>query len=521
MVENGPPRRSGGRRERQRIRAANPEGSTPPIRPGMSGGQFNPLSNADVLKINDAAMEVLETIGIGEVPDLVMTQALARGARKNDQGRLLFPRPLIEDIIATAGRNFVLHGRVPKYDLELNGTNVHFGTGGAAVQVLDPDQHSYRASTLVDLYDFARLVDLLENVHWFTRCVVATDVTNEFDLDVNTAFACLAGTEKHIGTSFVHGHHVRPIVEMFDAVLGEEGGFRKRPFCKVHISPVISPLRYGEDAVGVMLAAIEEGMPINCIIAAQSGATAPAPLAGMLIQTVAETLAGLILVNLFAPGYPVVFSNWPFVVDLRTGAFACGGAEIALLNAASAQMSNFYDLPSGVAAGMADSKLPDAQAGYEKAVSAVTAGLSGANMIYEAAGMYASLLGCSFEGFVLDNEILGTALRVVRGIEVNSETTDLDVIRDVVAGAGHFLGENQTLAAMQRDYYYPSLADRTSPEVWDSSGGFDALARCRFRSRELLAGHYPNYIPRKVEQRIRAKYNILLPEDTMKSGERW
>ncbi|HJM52081.1 MAG TPA: trimethylamine methyltransferase family protein, partial [Alphaproteobacteria bacterium] len=392
---------------------------------------------------------------------------------------------------------------------------------GAATQVLDPGGRSYRHSTLLDLYDFARLVDCLDNVHWFTRCVVATDVADDFDLDVNTAFACLAGTEKHIGMSFVAGHHVRSIVEMFDAVLGEEGGFRKRPFCKVHISPVVSPLRYGEDAVDVMQAAIAEGMPINCIIAAQSGATAPAPLAGMLIQSVAETLAGLILVNLFAPGYPVIFSNWPFVADLRTGAFACGGAEIALLNAASAQVSNFYDLPSGVAAGMADSKIPDAQAGYEKAISAVAAGLAGANLIYEAAGMYASLLGCSFEGFVLDNEILGTALRVVRGIEVNPETADLGVIRDVVAGAGHFLGESQTVAAMRRDYYYPPLADRATPQLWDDGGGYDALARCRFRCRELLAEHYPSYVPGELEQRIRARHNILLPEDMMKPGDRW
>ncbi|MDP7427522.1 MAG: trimethylamine methyltransferase family protein, partial [Alphaproteobacteria bacterium] len=179
------------------------------------------------------------------------------------------------------------------------------------------------------------------------------------------------------------------------------------------------------------------------------------------------------------------------------------------------------DLPSGVAAGMADSKIPDAQAGYEKAISAVAAGLAGANLIYEAAGMYASLLGCSFEGFVLDNEILGTALRVVRGIEVNPETADLGVIRDVVAGAGHFLGESQTVAAMRRDYYYPPLADRATPQLWDDGGGYDALARCRFRCRELLAEHYPSYVPGELEQRIRARHNILLPEDMMKPGDRW
>ena len=125
-------------------------------------------------------------------------------------------------------------------------------------------------------------------------------------------------------------------------------------------------MRYGEDAVAVAVEAVQHNMVINAIIAAQSGATAPAPLASMLAQTVAETLAGLIMVNLLKPGHPTIFSNWPFVVDLRSGAFSGGGGEIAVLNAAAAQMGNYYDLPSGVAACMADSKVPDAQARFRE-----------------------------------------------------------------------------------------------------------------------------------------------------------
>ena len=104
---------------------------------------------------------------------------------------------------------------------------------------------------------------------------------------MNTAYALVRGTNKPVGTSFFVSDHVDPVVGMFDLVLGGEGSFRKRPFCKVHISPVVSPLRYGEDAVLVALAAIRNRMPLNCIIAAQSGATAPAAPAGMLVSTLA------------------------------------------------------------------------------------------------------------------------------------------------------------------------------------------------------------------------------------------
>lgn len=309
---------------------------------------------------------------------------------------------------------------------------------------------------------------------------------------------------------------------MFDMMLGEEGGFKKRPFCKVHISPVVSPLRFGEDAVNVAEAAIPEGMPINSIMAAQSGATAPATLAGMLAQTTAEILASLVMVNLIKPGHPMIFSNWPFVVDLRTGAFACGGAEIALLNAASAQISNALNMPSGVAAGMADSKVPDAQAGYEKAVSAVTCGLAGANMIYESSGMFASLLSASFEGMVLDNDIVGTALRVVRGIEVNDETLALESMAEVTSGPNHFLGHDQTLNSMQSHYYYPEVSDREPPETWEEQGSRTSWDLLKTRTTEILNDHYPSYIDRKIDEQIRSKYPILLdPKDMSNQNPRF
>jgi len=144
------------------------------------------------------------------------------------------------------------------------------------------------------------------------------------------------GTSKPVGMSFTLGEHVDPIVDMFDLVAGGEGEFAKKPFCKAHISPVISPMRYGDDAFDVTLACIRRGVPINAIIAGMSGATAPATLDGMLAASLAETLAALCMVNVFAPGYPMIFSNWPFVIDLRTGAFSGGGGEIALMNAAAA-----------------------------------------------------------------------------------------------------------------------------------------------------------------------------------------
>ncbi|HEY5658073.1 MAG TPA: trimethylamine methyltransferase family protein [Myxococcota bacterium] len=518
---DGHRRRAGGRASRLSQRAAGPKKGA--VGPGIPGGAYRPLSSRDIERIHESALDVLENIGMGGAFPAFREIALERGCRMNSYDRLCFPRSLIEDIVAGAGRNFHLCGREPALDLHIAEARTHFGTAGMAVKVLDLDKRCYRSSTLVDLYDFARLVDRLENIHWFSRTVVATEISDLYTFDMSVAYACAAATRKHIHSGFNDWKHVKDGVAMFDAILGGEGRFRERPFCTANTCSIVPPLRYGEDNGMVSMEAARHGMPVNMIIAAQAGATAPAALAGTLVQTVAETLAGLALVNLTVPGHPTIFSNWPFVSDLRTGAFSGGGGEEAVLNAASAQIANFYDLPSGVAAGMSDSKLPDNQAGYEKGITTALAGLAGANMVFESAGMLGSLMGCSFEALVIDNDMLGSVQRAVRGIEVTDETLSYDVLEQVCCGGpGHFLGQAQTLSMMETEYQYPDVGDRTSTDAWEEGGATDIRERAAVKVRAILASHYPEYIDPAVDEEIRRRYPILLPREAMAPGNgRW
>lgn len=482
-----------------------------PCPPGPAGGQYTPLSDHDIRQIYQSALRILSEIGLGEVPPALLQRALEQGAEQNPKDRLCYPASMVEDIIAGACQNFILYGRDSKHDFDIGSDKVRFGTGGAAVRTLDLDTHRYRDATLRDLYDFARLADSLTNVSWFTRCCVATDVEDITDLDINTAYALLKGTTKPLGTSFTLASSVDPIIDMFDLTVGGPGKFRDRPFCQAHISPIISPLRYGDDAFEVTMACIRRGMPLNNIIAAQSGATAPATIAGMLSSTLAETLAALVMVNIFAPGHPMIFSNWPFVIDLRTGSFCGSGGEITLLNAASAQLSNWLGLPSGAASSMSDAKAVDAQMGLEKAMSSVAVGLSGCNMVYESSGMMASLLGASYEAMLIDDEMLSQVYRILRGIEVNEETLGFTAIEDAVYGEGHFLGGQHTMNAMEKEYFWPSkLTDREQPPVWEEQGATDMWQRANAKVREILSAHQPNYIDADVDQLIKSRYNILL-----------
>ncbi|MEP6068145.1 MAG: trimethylamine methyltransferase family protein, partial [Paracoccaceae bacterium] len=244
----------------------------------------------------------------------------------------------------------------------------------------------------------------------------------------------------------------------------------------------------------------------------QAGATAPAPIAGAIVQAVSECLAGLIYVHAIKPGHPVVFGTWPFVSDLRTGAMSGGSGEQALLTAGCAQMHRFYDLPGGAAAGIADSKMPDMQAGWEQAMSNVMAGLSGLNMVYEAAGMHASLLGFCFESLILGDDLLGQAMRCVRGIEVTEDSVSVETMRQTcLEGPGHFLGSAQTLALMQTEYVYPTLADRTSPKEWAELDKPELIAKTIARKNEILSHPTQCGFDADVDATIRAQFNIHLP----------
>ena len=439
---------------------------------------------------------------MGEVPEQLTADLVAAGATERD-GRVLIPRQLTLRAIDLAAKRFTLHGRDPARSIEVGGDAVHFGTGGAAVQTLDLDTGRYRPSTLADLHDFTRLQDTLQNVSWFTRCCVATDMVGDLELDTNTVHALLANTTKPVATSFTTRDTMDPVLSMLDIAAGGPGRFAERPFLKAHISPVISPMRFGADAIDVLYGCIEANIPVSCITAAQSGATAPATLAGFLAQSLAETLASLVAVNVLRPGHPMVFSNWPLVIDLRTGAFAGGGGEIAVMNAASAQLSNHLGLPSGIACSMTDAKAIDAQHGAEKALTALAAGLAGGNLIYESSGMTASLLGASFEAFLLDDEMHSAVYRVLRGVEVSEASLGFDAICDAVLGEGHFLGHSQTQEAMERDYHYPALADRLTPDQWAETGATTAWARANARVREILASHRPAYLTKEQDAAMR------------------
>ncbi|MEM9626180.1 MAG: trimethylamine methyltransferase family protein [Pseudomonadota bacterium] len=481
--------------------------AAPPTAP--LGGRYAPLGEREQEQIVEAALIILERTGMDQCPPDLAGHAVEKGARLRIDGRLCFPRGMVENAMSRAKKRVQLPGFVDDFGITVGGGHVHIGTGGAAVTVLDADGQTFRNSTLLDLYRLMQIVGRGDHIHYGVRSVVARDMPAPLDLDINTAFACLKACPKPIGISFDNAEHLVPVVAMFDQALGQEGGFRAQPFCFAVIVHAVSPLRYAPEGLATMRCAIEAGMPLQICTAAQAGATSPVTLAGALAQGLAEALAGLMIVDLIEPGAPCIFAFMPFISDLRTGAMTGGSGEAAVANAAAAQLLRHLELPSTVAAGMTDAKTADAQAGYEKGYTVALAAQAGADMINLSVGMLGSIMAASPEALVIDDDMCGAILRSVRGIDMPEGAIDLDVIEAVAAGPGHYLGEAQTLALMKSEYAYPRLGDRQSIDDWVADGERTIWDRARGRVRDILA-EASHHLPPDREALIRERFDIKL-----------
>ncbi len=511
---------SAGRQARLALRKTAHINGDKPVRAGETGGQFKPFDANAVAAVTENVFKILSEIGFGDATPHCIETCLKAGASLGQDGRLRMPKEVVEQAMQQARKNLVLHAQNPTHDLYISGKKVHFATAGAAVMIVDALNNWYRESTANDLYNLARIVDTCEHIHLFQRMCVLTDVPDNYEMDLNTLYCSLMGTAKHVGSSWAKVEHLEKSLEMLHLIAGGEEKWRARPFVSQSSCFVVPPMKFASEALECLRVAVEGGMPVLLLSAGQAGATAPACLAGAVSQAWAECLGGLVYVNAIKPGAPAILGAWPFVSDLRTGAMSGGSPEQGLLSAACAQIGTHFDLPLGSACGMSDSKTPDFQAGTERASTALAAALAGANIVYEAAGMYASLLGACPESLLLDNDLLGAILRMTRGVEVNEESLSFATIRDVcLGGEGHYLGAAQTLKVMKTEFIYPDFSDRSSPDVWSQNNKPVLLNQAIKRRDEILRQHHPSHISAETDAEIRAKFPIFLPREAVAGAD--
>ena len=190
--------------------------------------------------------------------------------------------------------------------------------------------------------------------------------------------------------------------------------------------------------------------------------------------------------------------------------YVSGSVEMGLINAGAAAMAQYLNLPNYTTAGMSDSKVVDAQNGYEKAVTDVLVALSGSNFIHDAAGLVEFASTASYKQYVIDNEIIGMAMRAVRGIEVTDETIALDAYRRVGPG-GNFLADPHTIKWMRREHYLPKLSDRQLRINWEKAGSPTVEEKAVAEAKRILKDHKPLGLSPELNDALRAQFPKLRP----------
>jgi trimethylamine--corrinoid protein Co-methyltransferase len=475
---------------------------------GEKGGLYKPLSDQDVKRIVDEAIGLLDRSGMHIYSKTARDYLSKSGAKIEGNGPAVhLPKSLVEDAIASTPSSITLYGRSPDHNVVLEDSRVYYGTGGTAINVIDLESGKRRPSTLEDVKLNARLVDALEHVHLFTINVFPNDIKDVNHIDINRFYWSLRNTTKHIMGGIYSMKGTQQVVEMAGILAGGKEALRQRPFVSF-IALVISPFKIDGLYGDITCYIAEQGLPVVTPTEPVCGTTSPVTLAGNILVHTAETLGGIALVQAVKKGGPVIAGSVGSIPNLRTMGIVTGAVERGMLNSATAQIAQHLGLPFYSTAGNSDAKTEDVQAGFESAMSNLLVGMSGANYIHDAAGLFDGDLSISYDKLIMDNELLGMCERVIRGIEVTDETLAIDLIEEIGPG-GNFIAQAHTIMNMMDEFYDPSLADRTLYEEWKTSGRLSMKDRARKKLEELMDFHNPCYIDEAKEKEIRSKFSAI------------
>lgn len=471
------------------------------LKGGIETDVLKVIKDEDVQKIHKASMKVLEEVGVQVGEKEALDLCAEKGAKVDfENHRVYFTEDIVMQAVDTAPSTITLYGRGDESkNIVLGGNKVYMGTGGTALNILDFDRKR-RPTTAEDIAKTAHLVDGLDNIHFFVIPCYPNEIETE-NVDVNRFFHSINNTTKPIMGGLFSESGVDRVINMAAVAAGGLDKLVEKPFISF-IASILSPLKLDDVRTRMLMKIARVGLPVATSCAPLAGATSPVTLAGTLVQLNAEALTGVILSQMVNPGAPIFYSAVPTIMDMQSMSFLFGSVESGIMNAAAAQMAQFYKLPLYSTGGISDSKQPDQQAGFEKAVTALMPALAGANFIHEAAGQLDSGMTISYAQYVIDNDINGYVMRAVRGIEVDEDTLATEVIAKVGPG-GNYLAQKQTVKKMRTEFYYPKVVTRTNYDMWDKAGGKDTWTLAEEVAKQILEGHKPDNLPEDIVQQIK------------------
>ncbi len=484
----------------------------------MSRARLTVLSQDEIESIHAATMDLLESVGvIVRAPGAVKLLTEAGGTRVEDSDRVLLPAALVQEAVKNVPKKWTWYAREAKYNVRVGeGGRTRLGPGATCCNFIDFDTGKARTPTAEDANQMVRLMDALEHVDInYSPVEVTEDGSTPHSQELSRMVEDVQNTSKLLLGPCYDGEAAKTSIEFAKILAGGAETLRKHPMIGGYYDPV-GPLIHDRKMTESMMEYASMGQPAFLTSADLAGASAPATLAGTLVQQNAEILSAVLIAYLVNRKVPLIYGSVSGIMDMQVGNAAFGGPEFGLISIASVQLSHYYGLPCSTG-GQSDSKIHDAQAALEKGMTLLASAMAGADFVDLFFGSYEGFNAASLEQVVIDHDIAGFAFRYARGIEVNDETLALDLLREVGPGGSFLSGRGPleyTRKWMKTEYYLPFLVDRRSRFRWGPTQGRTLLQEAHERAKKILAEHEPTPVDPDILKAINALLDRVKREES-------
>lgn len=424
------------------------------------------LPELDLDQIHRSSLQILDQVGVELHGELGRDRLAAYSGVRLDGTRVFLSPEFVQWVVEQAPPGYILCAQNPQYDIALGQGNVYYSSGFSATFVVDRAQRVFRPASLHDVARYLQLADLLENAHLLLTPFVPQDL-EPARAEIGAAMLQFLVTGKHIGIGVANAD----CLDLLDRIGGEIARACERPGPIYSLGATVnSPLAFTDTMQRKIIFAAEHAIPMRIVSGAIAGATAPVTLAGALAMQNAEVLAGIALAQAVNPGCPVIYGTFVGGMDMRSGKWASGAPETALISAASAQLCQRYGIPLAYGTGgMSDSHIPDVRAGFEKGLSMLANALARVEVIHNGvSGLLAGGMAISLEQLVIDNEIAHWVNRYLRGISVDEAHLAFEVIRQVEPG-GAFIDHEHTAQYCRQEQLVRPLLKREYQMDWPAA----------------------------------------------------
>lgn len=465
------------------------------------------LDKGDLDAIHGATLEVLAKTGV-VVKSAEALELLHKAGYQvvGETGVVRMPETLVMDAIKSCKRNFKWHARSKKHTVDVVDGRTKIGPGAQCLLFIDPDTNQARPAMMADGLLACRLLDAVDSSALGYVPVYPHDVPENA-----MSVAVWVGGAIH-SSKLTYGSSGDPtefeiMLRVAAVLLGDRERLRKVSLFPGYVDP-ISPLGHDKSMTQTILRHMEWDSPVFVTVMAMAGGTAPASLAGLLVQQNAEVLSSIAIAKCVSNQPKIIYGSVSCPLDMRTGIAATGSPEFSLIGVGAVQLAKYYHLPSNMGV-QSDSKTVDAQTSYEKAIAATMAIMSGADFSELFLGSTEAFNAFSPVQLMIDDEIAANISRIADGIEVSEQTLSVDVIAKA-GPLGNYLKQIDTVMQYRKQHHHPELSDRRTRHQWSSNQSPDIKAAAAARMRRLIETHTPEPLTTEMRQ----EFNALLAEHT-------